>query len=186
MLSEFVLAGGLLRVRFFAAGGRYAHVIELTSDDRAWPLLESVEGSPDALWPVSPALQSCNIEKLSTDRRVALLVGMAGRSHWSLAAEVPTSANRERLTFDVACRVSTLPDYLGNRYRLGSAVRWEAETCLLRTPLGIAHVRPDHAVAEVRPSRSANEIEIVPRHFDRPLPATIRWKFAIEVPIAGQ
>src|SRR5947208_27348 len=113
--NDFVLALGRLRVRFFSAADRYAHVIELTSDGRAWPLLESVEGSADDAWPVSPALQSCNIEKLPGDRGVALLVGMAGRSHWSLAAEVVTSAEGARLTFDVACRVSTLPDYLGNR-----------------------------------------------------------------------
>src|SRR5262249_51362126 len=139
--DEFALTGQQLRIRFLTAGDRYAHVIALGNAERHWPLLESVEGGPDGMWPPSPALQGHRIEHLPGDRSVALLVGMAGRSHWSLAAEVIAENGVERLVFDVACRVASLPERLGNRYRLGPAVQWDTDHQLLQTPLGAARLK---------------------------------------------
>ena len=47
--------------------------------------------------------------------RVALLVGMAGRSHWSLSAEVVPA--EQRITLDVACRCRAA-GALGSTYQI--------------------------------------------------------------------
>jgi hypothetical protein len=179
--DEFVLVSEQLGVRFVIAGDRYAHVIALGTAQRHWTLLESVEGGGDEMWPPSPALQCCNLEQLPSNRRAALLVGMAGSSHWSLAAEVIAANGIDRLVLDVACRVTSPPERLGNRYRVGPSVQWDAETRILQTPLGAARLLTlaDKGETQVR-GGSTGEIDFVPRRLEKPLPATIRWKFAIE------
>ena len=97
--------GLTLRVRFTRLTDRYAHAIfAVEPSGQEHLLLESVEGTPNDDWPPSPPLQSLSIEELSIGRRAALLVGMAGRSHWSASIEpVPGKA---ALAFDIACRVA--------------------------------------------------------------------------------
>ncbi len=46
-----------------------------------------------------------HIERQDAGREVALLVGMAGKSHWSASVEI--DASQPRVLFDVACRVRT-------------------------------------------------------------------------------
>jgi hypothetical protein len=110
---------------------------------------------------------------------------MAGRSHWSLAAELATSSSGERLSLDIACRVSTSPGRLGSRYRLGPDVCWDAAARALRTPGGTAFLRLDDLSGQSGTQWTATvakAIELRPAAVAGPLPATIRWKFAIEVP----
>src|SRR5436853_5119442 len=76
-----------LRVAFTRVKDRFAHTVWLLEGDAATPLWASVEGSDADDWPASPALQQLSIETLPDGRRVALLVGMAGTSHWSLSVE---------------------------------------------------------------------------------------------------
>jgi hypothetical protein len=106
--------GRLLRVEFVWRGDRFGHVISLVDADGARPLLESVEGSLADAWPPSPPLQSLTIETRQADSRVALLVGMAGRSHWS--ASIEALPDRAELRFDMACRHTELPAWLGSSY----------------------------------------------------------------------
>src|SRR5262245_46882266 len=56
------------------------------------------------------------METLPDGRCAALLVGMAGRSHWSGSIEA-TPASAE-IVFDLACRHSGAPQELGSRYRV--------------------------------------------------------------------
>ena len=70
------------------------------------PLLESIEGTATDDWPPSPPLQSLSIETLPDGRRVALLVGMAGRSHWSASIEAVASAPSLSSTSPAATRSS--------------------------------------------------------------------------------
>src|SRR5437773_7625601 len=109
-------SGASLRVEFTWRGDRYGHVISLmNATGQTMLLFESIEGAHDDDWPPSPPLQSLSIEKLADGRSAALLVGMAGRSHWS--ASIETTVGALVLVFDVACRHSQAPKWLGSRYR---------------------------------------------------------------------
>ena len=82
------------------------------------PLLESVEGTPSDDWPASPPLQSLQRRRSCRTAAAALLVGMAGRSHWS--ASVEAGPRPAALVFDIACRHTQRPSaWLGSRYRGG-------------------------------------------------------------------
>jgi hypothetical protein len=120
MQSEAIEAVGAdgfrLRVEFTWRGDRFGHVISLIhADSTSQPLLESVEGTTNDDWPPSPPLQSLSIETLQGGRRVALLVGMAGGSHWS--ASIEQAPGERGLIFDLACRHSKKPTWLGSRYQ---------------------------------------------------------------------
>jgi hypothetical protein len=83
--------------------------------------LVSVEGTPEESWPASPALQ----QQLSGEghfAEAALLLGMAGSSHWSLAAQVDQDGN---VVIEVACRLKQKPVWLGSTYQLPRNVRAE-------------------------------------------------------------
>jgi len=97
------LASDKLRVRFVFCEDRYAHEVQV-ADGADWRcLLRSVEGSPLEAWPASPPLQSLHMEDRGGNQRLALLVGMAGNSHWSASIELDTATSCAR--FDIACRV---------------------------------------------------------------------------------
>jgi hypothetical protein len=101
--ADELLQAGRLRVRFTWRGDRYAHEICLLRGG-AWEcVLKSVEGTPDEAWPASPPFQSLHVAPRGEGRQVALLVGMAGKSHWSASVEL--DAAREQARFEVACRV---------------------------------------------------------------------------------
>jgi hypothetical protein len=113
--GQQVLESGGLRVRFFWRDDRYAHEIAVQEDGRWRVALVSVEGSPLEDWPASGPFQSLHVERRD-DSAVALLVGMAGKSHWSASCQIDPAA--PRVTFDVACRVRTAEaGFLGSTYR---------------------------------------------------------------------
>jgi hypothetical protein len=112
-------AGGTrLRITFVRRGDRYGHrlsavLVGQAGGESIVPLAESVEGTSDDPWPPSPPLQSVSIEKLPDGRTVALLVGMAGRSHWS--ASIEEVREQCGVQFDLACRCQA-PGTLGSQY----------------------------------------------------------------------
>jgi hypothetical protein len=109
-----------LRVEFVWERDRYRHLIALAHrDGSAEPCLESVEGNADDAWPASPPLQSLSIETLADGRRVALLVGMAGGSHWS--ASIEPAIDSASLVFDIACRTAGEAAALGSQYAPAAA-----------------------------------------------------------------
>ncbi len=119
MRSEAIEAVGSdncrLRLEFIWLVDRYGQRISLIDPDGATqPLLESIEGSAHENWPPSPPLQSLTIEELKI-RPVAMLLGMAGNSHWSASME--TVADKAAFIFDIACRHAANPGTLGSRYR---------------------------------------------------------------------
>ena len=111
-------------------------------------------------WPPSPPLQNLHREELAGGRSALLLVGAAGRGHWS--ASVEAAPREARLLFDLACRVETVDGWIGNRYRLhrGAAAR-----------LKIASDEADVTWSDL-------EVEIRPRSIQRP---TVRWRFAVDL-----
>ncbi|MBL9083913.1 MAG: hypothetical protein JNK76_19000 [Planctomycetales bacterium] len=113
--NERTLEADGLRVVFFRHGDRIAHRIEVVDPNtNDWlPALISVEGSPDDPWPASPPFQQLHVEQRPTGP-IVFLIGMAGRSHWSAAVDI--AADRRSIRFDVAVRLQTKPEKLGNRY----------------------------------------------------------------------
>ncbi|HEX4130077.1 MAG TPA: hypothetical protein VHZ24_08540 [Pirellulales bacterium] len=112
MPAEEIVAAGSLRVRFTHAGDRYAHVVEVSDGDDWNAALVSIEGSGDEAWPASPPLQQLAVETRD-GRPVAMLLGLAGASHWSVSIEAQSDG---ALSFDVACRVTQPPQHLSTVY----------------------------------------------------------------------
>ncbi|MBS0211541.1 MAG: hypothetical protein JSS27_21575 [Planctomycetes bacterium] len=116
------IVAGRLIVEFVRQADRVGHrLLYQVAADWVVPVFQSIEGSPDERWPASPALQHLHFET-QAGRRVALLVGMAGRSHWS--ASVSTDEAGEALIFDIACRLHSPAERLGSEYR---AATWPAD-----------------------------------------------------------
>ena len=101
--QDRILEAGELRVRFTWQGDRFAHEVSVLNDGSWQPALASVEGTPQDDWPPSPPFQSLHIEHREDGRTLALLVGMAGKSHWSASIEIDAEARA--VLFDVACRL---------------------------------------------------------------------------------
>lgn len=116
-------------VLFWREADRYVHQVSLetAAGQRLW--LASVEGAADDLWPPSPPLQELHLEQRPGGIQVALLVGRAGRAHWSLSVEADGS--RGTLSFDVACRSRGTADKLHSNYHCSDDCRLKAERVLL-------------------------------------------------------
>lgn len=121
--------GTLLRVDFDRALDRWKHRISLVLPEGTGVvspllLLESVEGNSSEEWPGSPPLQFVSIETRPKKPPVALLMGMAGSSHWS--ASIEQLPAERTLRFDIACRAKSRPENLGSRYRIAPRVQLES------------------------------------------------------------
>ena len=122
-VESVTATGHRLRVDFFKLADRYGHRLSVVVRDEAdrealVPLAESIEGSSDDPWPPSPALQSLSIEQLAGGCTAALLVGMAGRSHWSASIEVKPEDALGLIQFDFASRSPELPRSISCEYRV--------------------------------------------------------------------
>jgi hypothetical protein len=157
-------AGLTLRVQFVRRGDRYGHAIlavDLTGHES--PLLESIEGTAAADWPPSPPLQNLSIHELSSDRRAALLVGMAGRSHWSASIEpVPGQA---ALVFDIACRTAGKCGPLGSQYR--------------RLAQMAAEFAATAEFGSIAASDDQNCLSVAPPVSAPTMTGTVRWKYRL-------
>jgi hypothetical protein len=152
---------GLLRVEFVSLGDRYRHLISLiNSEGKTQPLLESIEGTATDDWPPSPPFQSLSIQTLPDRRTVALLVGMAGGTHWSASIEPITG--KTELLFDIACRHAKDPQYLGSQYKRLSVPAQRS----LSIDAKLGRVSQDKNALSIEPTEVA-------------LSGTTRWKFAI-------
>ncbi len=115
------LTHGPVTITFTWAGDRWSHRVAVRGEPagreagRVW---ESVEGSTpdgDDRWPASPVL--VELSRIQTPRGPALLgVGLAGRSHFS-ACIGPDPQHADRMLFEIACRCSEPPAWLGSTYR---------------------------------------------------------------------
>ncbi|WP_147867120.1 hypothetical protein [Stieleria maiorica] len=101
------------RVLFQWDADRFEHAIEFGADRIACR-----SGADGLAWPDSPPIQQLSIESIE-GREVALGVGCAGTSHWSLSVE-PTP---DGFRFDWACRVKETPKQLGTSYDASAAMR---------------------------------------------------------------
>jgi hypothetical protein len=164
-----VLEAGNFRVYFTWRKDRFAHEISVLQNGSWQPVLASVEGTPDCDWPPSPPFQSLHIEQRDDGRTLALLVGMAGKSHWSASIEIDAEAGLVR--FDVACRLrapATGP--LGSTYeRLSSD-----------TPSSIPiAIELTHRFGPARLDEAPHQAAIVAEPASDECPQTVRWDYRL-------
>ncbi|MCA9270140.1 MAG: hypothetical protein KDA41_16775, partial [Planctomycetales bacterium] len=159
--------GALLAVEFVRHGDRLAHRILLDGV----VALESIEGAADEDWPPSPPLQESHRHAAGAQGDVLMLVGKAGKGHWSMT--VAADAAHSALVFDVACRLRGAPRFLGSTYQQAASGA--------ALPLQIVG---QSAVAE----QTSSDLVITPVD-EPPLPAqpqssdatTTRWTYRIAV-----
>jgi hypothetical protein len=165
------VTAGPIKIAIVRRADRYAHQIQV--DGSAW--LESIEGSEADRWPASPPLQELASHPQPAGGEALLLVGMAGRSHWSLSVTVV--APPDRLRFDVACRASEPPVWLGSTYRLrpGITATSESGRWLLVKVNSESRLALEAIGAEV--GFAAGELTIRPTDHPTKLPATARWQY---------
>jgi hypothetical protein len=204
-------SGGFgLRVSFFWRGDRYYHRIDALDGTHGRPLLESIEGDQQSDWPASPLLQHVNVSWIESDSEyghVAMLVGAGKSGHWSMCVAVrdrqcgplevkipPTrlwlnGAELEDLTdtelvFDVACRLSQPPDWLGSSYRtltapIAFSEKWQS-----------AYVPSDGSGCVIEPGKAQLEMDTVSSAVPilrctastselAEFPATVRWRYSV-------
>lgn len=118
-------------VDFTWAGDRWQHRVVVHGPVTEPPAdtWESVEGpgpaGGDARWPASPVLVELSAVALPgpepTDGRAIVGVGLAGRSHFS-AAIAPDPDRPDAIRFEIACRLTEPPGWLGSTYRVGGRI----------------------------------------------------------------
>jgi hypothetical protein len=177
MSDSVVLTCDSLIMTFQKRGDRYGHQISRYFSDGIVGLLVSHEGTSDDVWPPSPVLQSLHLERRPGGVQTALLVGTAGRSHWSLSVEA--DATRNRLLFDVACRIHDAPEWLGSSY---DGFNQHGKACPLEC-LKLTAWPGDSKEIEiaVQIDRLHGTVKIpAPKHLTNG-PQTIRWRYIIAV-----
>ncbi|QDV61510.1 hypothetical protein [Crateriforma conspicua] len=105
-LPQDVLLGiGNFTVHFHWQKDRFCHDVAFGDQ----PLLQSVEGTGEDVWPDSAPLQQVSVESIG-ERCVALGVGASGTSHFSVSVE-PESCTDDACTirFEWACRSKEAP-----------------------------------------------------------------------------
>lgn len=180
-LSLSLAGDRVLQVIFVRLADRIGHRLELQSNSQPPRVIaESWEGTTDEAWPASPPLQQLHLEDRGGGQRVALLVGMAGRGHWSLVVE-PT-ADRRGFLFDAACRLAAIPTQIGSAYRwLVPSAEGEVEL-QVESPEALAFrsVEPESApVTADHPEFHAAHIALHWQPELPSLPATVRWRYRV-------
>ncbi len=179
--------GITLRAAFNWWVDRYGHAISVVhASGKISTVLTSIEGDASEAWPASPPLQSISVEEVASGRNAALLVGMAGRSHWSASVEaIPGQA---ALVFDVACRIGTLPAKLGSRYTVaegqlvsGPGDKKREFVAVQLGTLGVRVCREQVPGCEAK-LRLPDSGELVIRpDVGETATSTVRWRYRVEV-----
>lgn len=180
------LSAAGLRLHFARSGDRYVHQVTwLDAAGTEHLLLATVEGDDTNPWPPSPPLQDLHLESRAAGATVALAVGMAGRSHWSLSVEAMPQGE---LRFDVACRANDPPGPLASSYQLGEGVlaKPTADGITLTVQgeavafiaTDAAHSTQQSPVTSTTPAME-NSLVIAPQQVPAVAPATVRWQYGI-------
>lgn len=169
-----------VRVTFFRQADRYAHRIDLLDADATHSGLISQEGSAEEHWPPSPPLQQLRCEEPAPGRRILLLVGMAGRSHWSVSVEA--DERLPSLLFDVACRVVNPPPWIGSTYRVPGTCALVADgRARFGSASGAGLLMVERVAPQPAPALTigADRLQLAIRGSGGAVPATLRWKYRI-------
>lgn len=122
MIHPLQIAGAGVSVIFAPSEDRFIQQIEvsgvtLQAVDEAAGFAES--------WPPSPPLQDVHLEQRPNGRQLALMIGRAGLSHWSISCELDSSSGE--VLFDVACRIKEPIGWLGSTYQLAPGVSFHGD-----------------------------------------------------------
>ena len=175
-----------LRVVWYRDEDRFGHDIAYVAGQVAAACLTAELGRGRDPWPASPPMQQCSLEPSSRGRQMALLIGMAGKSHWSQSVETDSAAIS--LTFDVACRVHSQPLWLGSSYRANHPVEAFSASIVRLTvaegvELTVTGEAPDRS-RSVRLEVSSNHVAIAADLGRLQLPSTVRWRYRVALAAA--
>ena len=179
-----VLLGGDLRIVLTFCRDRYAHSIQCKLNGAWLELLASIEGDHRDDWPASPPLQQLHIEQRD-ERHLAFLIGMAGKSHWSLSIEL--DPNARRVECDVACRLRTPAERLASTYHIAHPADGVRPQEALWTLDGVRcrlEAASDRAPTCISPA-GEDKVEITPMAVLGEYPQTVRWKYALSLSAPG-
>ena len=172
-----------LRVAFVWQADRYAHQVQYLVDGRAAPLLISVEGTVQQRWPPSPPFQQLSVEDRVDGSRVALLVGMAGKSHWS--ASIQATSDAPRIKFDVACLAREFPQRVGSSYGVevppGHDGGEQLGFCLASGHWARLKIERLENEPAGQLQSEGSQIAITRPHAEKSPPMTIRWLYTVEM-----
>jgi hypothetical protein len=195
-LNAIDRSGVRLAVQFKWLDDRYGHTVTVDRRGSRMPLLESLEGSSGNDWPSSPPIQEisdCTIESDSNRGEVILFVGAAGRSHWAMTLTIrdhwidhAARVYQSEIFFDVACRVSDRPAWLGTSYRvLCGQVAVSEKLRQARVPADAPNCLIIGENADVKLDTSTGPYPIIrceaPTTSREVLPDTVRWRYAIRL-----
>jgi hypothetical protein len=172
--EPITLDAGGLSVVLSRAADRYRHEVLIRAGESR-VVLASQEGTDDQAWPPSPPFQELHIRQDGVD--AALLIGRAGRSHWS--ASIEPDRSQESILFDVACRSS------GNIGWLGSTYRWMGEAAATNYEPGALFLSPDLRVDTLEGQARLGEegptrvLSIVPAWTVSGASQTVRWRYRL-------
>jgi len=170
------LSGDGLLVDFERVGDRIKNTISAVNGCHVTPLLASSEGVPDESWPASPAFQELHLEQRGPNLELALLVGMAGTSHWSASIAIDRAA--KTIHFDIACRIKDAAARLGSAYEiLAESVNQQTNLLQLASPYGGVCIRGEQTSFQCHEKRLAI-VPVIPMPLV--VPGTIRWQYFIQ------
>ena len=168
-----------LKLEFFWDIDRFRHRIANESDSLE---LTSVDGDGSQPWPLSPPFQDLSLE-VQAGKEIAMLVGMAGKSHWSMAV---TPLEKEvGWEFDAACRVKENAEWLGSSYDFEHGFAFDHEddaAVLCEWGNDLMRIESDASIslsAELGDGASKSlQIDALVS-CDHQIPKTFRWKYKI-------
>ena len=184
-LTTLSHAGYRLRVDFIWRVDRYAQQVvlvdETVSGKRDLPIMTSVEGNSDQNWPASPPLQDLNFHEPPTGQRAALAVGMAGKSHWSLAWE--STVDPVGLVCDVACRIKESPGILASTWELADGVSMgpTGQLRIRAVEIGLRVDTESDAKSVTNSEHVDGQLCLTPQSLETALPRTVRWRYRISI-----
>lgn len=149
-------AGNILRVEFTQEGDRFFHAISEIRGGEIVPLLQSLEGDAEMLFPPSPPFA-----ELHQQGKTFFLTGATQAGHWSMSVQ----PEGKSVLFDAACRLKQSPQWLGNKYQIADTSNFDL-TC------------EEHCISQVCGDQLCIGCEVTE---DMAVPATLRWRYRIAV-----
>jgi len=170
-LSSIGSDGSLLQVDFYLNADRFEHAIKrLSADGTCRASWTSVLQSDSPDWPASPPIQELSRESIA-GRDVLLGVGRAGKSHWSISIETASLDSEPSLIFDIACRCTAPPIWLGSNYLV------DPSASLPGVPPSCLTVNCDDHSILIQSDVDGRRVEPIQR--PERWPATIRWRYTV-------
>jgi hypothetical protein len=115
-----------------------------------------------------------NLQIRANGEQAVLLLGKLESAHWSAAIE--TDPLRETIAFDIACRFTREPNFLGSSYSIDASPT--------RSNPRLPNIEVPVIEDGIRRALEVNERQMIIHVFSHhgPLPRTVRWKYVLSFP----